>query len=213
MKTDDLISMLSAGVAPVDPDFAARRFQLALTGGGALSLMLMAMLYGVNPNLGEAANLLMFWVKFAFATALFLAGLLLTARLSIPGRPWRTAAKSVLLPVLAMFLLAAVVLFNAEPQERLPMVLGETWTACATRIALVSSPLFLATVWAVNGLAPTQLRLAGAAAGLLAGGLGSVVYALHCTEMAAPFVAVWYTAGVLLTSGFGALIGPRLLRW
>ena len=213
MKTDDLISMLSTGVAPVNPNLAARRFQLALVGGGAMAFMLMAMFYGVNPNLREAANLPMFWVKFAFPATLFTLGLLLTARVSIPGRPWRAVAQTVLLPVLTMFLLAAVVLFNAEPLERLPMVFGKTWTACATRIALVSSPLLLATFWVMNGLAPTHLRLAGAAAGLLAGGLGSVVYALHCTEMAAPFIAVWYTAGILLTSGLGALMGPRLLRW
>jgi hypothetical protein len=213
MKTDDLISMLSTGVAPVDPHFAAKRFQWALAGGSTLAVMLMAVLYGINPNLREAANASMFWVKFAFAAALFLTGLLLTARVSIPGRPWRAVARSVLLPVVMMFLLAAVMLFNAEPQARLPMILGKSWSACATRIVLVSSPMFLAVFWAMKGLAPTQLRLAGAAAGLLAGGLGSAIYALHCPELAAPFVAVWYTAGVLLTSGLGALLGPRLLRW
>ena len=213
MKTDDLISMLSTGVAPVDLHFAAKRFKLALAGGSMLAILLMVALFGINPNLRDATTLPMFWVKFAFPAALFLLGLLLTARVAIPGRPWRRVAQSVPLPVLTMFLLAAAVLFNAAPQERLPMVLGDTWTVCAIRIALVSSPLFLATFWAVSGLAPTQLRLAGACAGLLAGGLGSVVYALHCPEMAAPFIAVWYTAGVVLTSGLGALLGPRLLRW
>lgn len=213
MKTDDLISMLSTGVAPVDPHVAAKRFRLALAGGGTLTVMLMAAFLGVNQNLRDAAVLPMFWVKFAFPASLFLLGLLLTARVAIPGRPWRAVAQSIPLPVVTMFLLAAAVLFNAAPQERLPMVLGDTWPVCAIRIALVSSPLLLATFWAVRGLAPTQLRLAGACAGLLAGGLGSVVYALHCPEMAAPFIAVWYTAGVVLTSGLGALLGPRLLRW
>lgn len=213
MKTDDLISMLSAQVAPVDPHVAAKRFQWALAAGGVMALALMAAMYGVNPRLLDAAHQPMFWVKFGFPAAIFLVGLLLAARVSIPGRPWRAAANNVLLPVLTMFLLAVVVLLNAEPQERLPMVLGKTWAVCATRIALISSPLFLATIWAMNGLAPTQLRLAGAAAGLLAGGVGTVIYALHCPEMAAPFIAVWYTAGVLLTSAIGALLGPRLLRW
>ena len=213
MKTDDLISMLSTGVAPVDPNFATKRFQWALAGGGTLAVLLMATVLGINPNLREAATLPMFWVKLAFPAALFLLGLLLTARVAIPGRPWRTLAQGVMIPVLIMFLLAAAVLFNAAPQDRLPQVLGNTWHVCAISIALVSLPLFLATFWAVSGLAPTQLRLAGACAGLLAGGLGTVVYALHCTEMAAPFVAVWYTAGMALTSGLGALLGPRLLRW
>ena len=213
MKTDDLISMLSIGVAPVDPNFASKRFQTALAGGGALALLVMAALYGFNPHLRDAATLPMFWVKFAYPATLFLAGLVLTTRLSRPGTPWKASAKSVLLPLLAMFLLATVVLLNAAPHQRLPLILGQTWTACAVSIAVTSSPLFLAAFWAVRGLAPTQLRLAGASAGLLAGGLGTVVYALHCPEMAAPFIAVWYTAGILLTSGLGALLGPRLLRW
>ena len=213
MKTDDLISMLSSGVAPIDAHVASKRFQLALAGGGTLAVLLMASVFGINPNLRDAAVLPMFWVKFAFPATLFLLGLLLTARVSIPGRPWRTVAQSLMLPMLAMLLLAAAVLYNAAPQERLPLLLGNSWTVCAIRIALVSSPLFVATFWAISGLAPTQLRLAGACAGLLAGGLGTVVYALHCAEIAAPFIAVWYTAGVVLTSGLGALLGPRLLRW
>ena len=213
MKTDDLISMLSTGVAPVDPNFASKRFQIALAGGSAMALLVLAALYGINPHLRDAAMLPMFWAKFAFPAALLLVGLLLTARVSTPGRPWKASAQSVMLPLLAMFLLATVVLLNAAPQERLPLVLGKTWTVCAVSIAVVSSPVLLAAFWAVRGLAPTQLRLAGASAGLLAGGLGTVIYALHCQEMAAPFIAVWYTAGILLTSAMGALLGPRLLRW
>jgi len=39
------------------------------------------------------------------------------------------------------------------------------------------------------------------------------VYALHCPELAAPFIGLWYLLGVLIPAGIGALIGPRLLRW
>ena len=81
------------------------------------------------------------------------------------------------------------------------------------------SPAFLAIVAAVVALrgkarlAPTRLTLAGALAGLFAGGMGAFVYAFHCPETAAPFVALWYSAGILLTTALGALLGPRLLRW
>ena len=47
----------------------------------------------------------------------------------------------------------------------------------------VRLPVFVATLWAMKGLAPTRLALAGAAAGLLAGAVGAVVYTLHCPEM------------------------------
>jgi hypothetical protein len=65
----------------------------------------------------------------------------------------------------------------------------------------------------MKGLAPTRLALAGAAAGLLAGSAGALIYALHCPEMEAPFLAIWYLLGMLIPTAVGAAIGPRLLRW
>ena len=65
----------------------------------------------------------------------------------------------------------------------------------------------------MRGLAPTQTRLAGAAVGLLAGAIGAMAYTLHCPEMGAPFLAIWYVAGVLVPTVAGALLGPRMLRW
>ena len=46
-----------------------------------------------------------------------------------------------------------------------------------------------------------------------AGALGALVYALHCPEMATPFLAVWYVAGMAIPTALGAVLGPRLLRW
>ena len=65
----------------------------------------------------------------------------------------------------------------------------------------------------MKGLAPTRLSLAGAAAGLLAGGVGAAIYALHCDEMGAPFLALWYVLGMLMPATLGALIGRHVLRW
>ena len=48
---------------------------------------------------------------------------------------------------------------------------------------------------------------------LTAGGFGALVYCLHCPEVGAPFVALWYSLGIVLPSAVGALVGPRLLRW
>jgi hypothetical protein len=68
-------------------------------------------------------------------------------------------------------------------------------------------------MWALRGLAPTRPRWAGFAAGLFAGSLGALGYALYCPELSPLFVLVWYTAGVLLPAALGALLGPLLLRW
>lgn len=56
-------------------------------------------------------------------------------------------------------------------------------------------------------MAPTHLRQAGTLAGLVAGGLSAVGYALHCTADSLPFVAIWYSGTVLLHTFAGAIAG------
>ncbi len=104
-------------------------------------------------------------------------------------------------------------LLRADPARRGEMMLGETWATCPTNIAMLSAPVFVASLWALRDWAPTRLRLAGAAAGLAAGATGAAVYTLHCPELAAPFLGIWYALGMLIPTALGALIGPRVLRW
>jgi hypothetical protein len=55
--------------------------------------------------------------------------------------------------------------------------------------------------------------IAGLAAGLTSGGLAATMYALHCPEWAASFVATWYALGILASGALGAVAGRRVLRW
>jgi hypothetical protein len=68
-------------------------------------------------------------------------------------------------------------------------------------------------MWAVRQAAPTDLRRAGAFAGLVAGGVSALAYALHCTDDSIPFIAVWYGGTIALCTLAGAITGPKLLRW
>ena len=68
-------------------------------------------------------------------------------------------------------------------------------------------------LWAVKGLAPTRPALAGACVGLASAAAGAAVYVLHCPEMQAPFLAVWYALGMFLPAAVGAVVGADLLRW
>ena len=213
MKTDDLIAMLATGVAPVDPHLVAKRFAIALLLGGAGAFALMLMGYGIRPDLAQAALAPMLWVKLGFALVIAASSLVLAERLARPGvRPGK-AWVGVALPWLAISAMGLVVLLNAPPDARLGLVLGRTWLTCALSISLIASPVFVGVLWALRGLAPTRLRLAGASAGLLAAAVGTLVYALHCPEVEAPFLAVWYVLGLALPTAVGALIGPKLLRW
>ena len=91
--------------------------------------------------------------------------------------------------------------------------MGHSALMCPWRILAISAPAFAAIVWGLRALAPTRLALAGAAAGVLAGGIGATIYGLYCQETTAMFVATWYTLGLAGCAGIGALLGPRLLRW
>ena len=213
MKTDELIAMLASGAEAVEPHPLRRRFALALGWGAFGTTLLMAILLGVRPDIAEAARLPMFWVKLAFPAALLAGALLATVRLSRPGVRLGRVPAAIAAPVLAVWLLAAIVLLGAAPAERPQLVFGETWVYCPFIIAALSVPPFGALLWAMKGLAPTRLALAGAAAGLLAGAVGALVYTLHCPEMESPFLAVWYLLGMLIPTAVGAMLGPRLLRW
>lgn len=213
MKTEELIAMLARGAEAAEPHALQRRYVTALGWGAFGTTLLMAILLGVRPDLAEASRLPMFWVKLAFPAALLAGAFVAVLRLSRPGVRLGRVPAAIAVPVLAMWLFAAIVLLGTAPAERLKLVIGDTWAYCPFIIAALSVPLFGALLWAMKGLAPTRLALAGASAGLLAGAGGAFIYALHCTEMEAPFLAVWYLLGMLIPTAAGAMLGPRLLRW
>ena len=154
-----------------------------------------------------------FWIKMTFTGALAAAGLLATVRLAQPGAAVGGARWLTAVPLICLWTLAAIVLASAAPEARVQLVMGSTWRVCAISIATLSVPLLIAGAWALRGLAPTQQRLAGAALGLFSGASAAFIYGLHCPELAAPFLSIWYVIGIVIPSAAGLVIGPRLLRW
>jgi len=213
VRTDDLIAMLATGAGAVPPNQAARRYATALGCGALAAALLMAVLLGPRQDLTAAIMLPKYLVKVGFVASLAFASLLAAVRLSRPGAKLAWVPGALAAPVLAIWLLAALVLVRAEPAQRALLFFGQTWNSCPLLIAILSAPVFVAVIWAMQGLAPTRLRLAGAAAGLLAGAVGTLVYCLHCPELEAPFIGFWYLVGMLIPTAVGALLGPRLLRW
>ncbi|MBI4293593.1 MAG: DUF1109 domain-containing protein [Betaproteobacteria bacterium] len=213
MRTDDLVALLAAGVEPVDPHAAVRRYASALGLGTCVAILLMATLLGVRADLADTLRLPMFWVKIAFVASLVAASLVAALRLSRPGVQLAWVPGALAAPVLVMWLLAALALAGADPARRAELFFGQTWTSCPLLVAMLSAPVFAGVLWTMKGLAPTRLRLAGAAAGLLSGAIGALVYSLHCPELAAPFLGFWYLLGMLIPTVAGALLGPRVLRW
>ena len=213
MKTDDLITMLATGAGAVDAGAMRRRFTLALGMGGFGTLLLMVVLLGVRSDLPRMALEPMFWTKLAYCAALAAAALDVAARLARPGARAAGIASMLAVPLLAMWLLAVLALNDSTGAEREALVFGTTWRSCAFNIAFLSLPLFAAFLWAMKGLAPTRPSLAGACAGFLSGAAAALIYSLHCPELSAPFLGIWYPLGMLIPAAAGAIAGPRMLRW
>lgn len=213
MKTDELIDFLAARTTPVEANAVARRFAAALGWGAFVTTLLMALLLGVRPDLERAVRLPMFWMKLALPLVVAIASLVAVSRLARPGARvgWTPLLGAV--PVVAMWALALAALAAAPPEARLPLVMGSTWRFCLFAVPLLSLPPLIAIAWAMKGLAPTHLARAGAVSGLLAGAVAESIYALHCPEMAAPFLAVFYVGAMLIPGVVGFIAGPRFLRW
>ena len=213
MRTEDLVGLLSTGITPVKSGSAARRFGASLPVAAIGATLLMATVFGIRPDLGIVVKTVIFWEKLAFPLCLAIGALIATVRLARPGAGVGAGWPVMTTPVAVVWIAAILIVFTAAPQDRLPVILGHSWRSCPFNILLLAVPGFIAIFWAVKGLAPTRLRFAGGASGLLASSIGTAAYCFHCPEMSPAFWSIWYVAGMLLPAALGAMLGPKLLRW
>jgi hypothetical protein len=211
MKTDDLIRLLARDAGPAPRGVVAGRLGAAALFGIAASVVLAGIWVGYVPASTYAWPAP--WFKLVYAAALALAAAALTGRLARAAAPGDAAAAAAGAVVLVAAVLGLAAWSGTPPDERTAGLLGHSWSRCPVYVLALSLPALGALLWALRGLAPTRLRAAGFAAGLLAGAIGAGGYALACTELAVSFVAAWYTLGMLLAAVLGALLAPRLLRW
>lgn len=213
MKTEDLIALLAHDATPVRrPALPVRLGLVALAGAVAAFVILIPWL-GIRPDLAVAVTGSTYWMKTLYTLGVGVAGFALAERLSRPGAKGRIGWTLAGLFVIAILTIAVSQLMSTSPDQIRAVFMGSSWDKCPWRILVLSLPGLVVILWAMRRFAPTRPALAGAAAGLLAGGVGATVYGLHCQEVAAPFVALWYSLGMVLTAAVGAVAGSRLLRW
>jgi hypothetical protein len=212
MRTDDLIAQLSSGLEPVKNGAVTRLLLIAVGVGLAASALLMLTVLGPRHHFADALAGFGIWMKFAYTFALTAFGFGLVERAGRPGADMLRPALLLALPFAAIALLAALQM-AAPGADMRQLVMGRSTSLCAVAIPLVAAPSLMAALWALRQLAPTRLALAGAGAGMFAGAMGAFVYAFHCPEDSAPFVAVWYTLWIAFTAAIGALLGRWALRW
>ena len=209
MRTDALVALLARGAGPAPRAPVARRLLPAALAGLALAAAAALLLIGPVPR--ELVAVPAWWAKLGYALALALAAGWLITRLARPAADARRAWRTLALVVGGMAAFALLSLWRAP--ARMDALLGESWLLCPWTVLLLSAPALAAVLWALRALAPTHARRAGFAAGLLAGALGALGYALACPELSPAFVAAWYSLGMLLSGALGAWLGPRVLRW
>jgi hypothetical protein len=212
MQTDDLISRLSANAGVSQGVPVPRLLAAAFALGTGIIIVLMIVTLGLRPDLGAALGGAPFWTKFTYTLVLAIVALRLVERAGRPGTKSATPAMLLSVPVIMLGALAIWQLVQPGADDHL-LMMGHTARICSLLIAYLAIPLLAASLWVMRSMAPTRLRLAGAAAGLFSGSVAATVYAFHCPETAAAFVLFWYSGGILLSAAGGALLGPSVLRW
>jgi hypothetical protein len=212
MKTADLVKLLAEDAPPARAGVLAPRLLAAALAAALVSAALLVTWLGLRP-MHEAMLSPSFWMKGAYTVLFAASGLAAAARLGRPGGRLGAAVWIALAAVLWLAMLAMMETMRTPVSGMARLWLGWTWNVCPLRILALAAPVFAAVLWLMRRMAPTRLALAGAAAGLFAGGVGATVYGLYCEETAAAFVVVWYSLGMAACAALGAVIGTRLLRW
>jgi hypothetical protein len=213
MNTDSLIEKLTKDVAPMPRHALGTRLLFGLIGGGTITVVLIAIGLGFRNDLGLAMRGFSFWMKWTYTISLGLGAIAMVARLARPEPVSLRRFWPVVIPFVLLAVVAIAEMVHVAPGGWIAMWLGQTWQKCPWLVLTLSAPIFIGLLWSFRRLAPTRLRAAGAAAGLAAGAWAATLYCLHCPEVSALFVLTWYTLGIVLAAGLGALVGPRVLRW
>jgi hypothetical protein len=190
---------------------AQRFLTLALVGALAAACVF-ALILTPRPDLSIVIVTPRVAFKFLFALTLVGAAGALAFKTTHPEA--RPSLWSVLVPVLALLATGiAAELVASSPAAWWQLLIGSNALACVTLVPLLSLLPLSAILAAMRHGAPSRPRLAGAVAGLLAGGIGAAVYAVHCPDDSPLFVAAWYGVSIAAVATLGTVLGARLLRW
>jgi hypothetical protein len=212
VKTEELINALVADNAVRQARFSLV-FMISLIAGSALAALVFFSAIHLRPDLAAAAATPRLWLKVAVTLALVISGAKVVPRLGVPGQSigiWGWA----LLAGPALLGLGVIAELSLTPMSSWwPKLIGHNARYCLVLIPLLSAGPLLCLFLALRQGAPSNTRIAGAAAGLLASSIGAALYALHCTDDSPLFGATWYSLAMVLVTAAGYALGPRLLRW
>jgi hypothetical protein len=213
MKTEDLIDFLSANVEPVDHRQTVRNIGMTVVAAAAVVVGLVFFVLGPRAGLTTVATFIPALLKVAVMVIVLVPASIYLIRLSRPGGERRSSVALVVLPFIAVMLLALVSLIFAPSYHWNAKIFSDDWLECLVSIPLIAIVPFSVIVLAVRQMAPTDLARTGAFVGLIAGCVSAMGYAFHCADDSVQFFALWYVGTIALCTFAGWKLGPKLLRW
>jgi len=127
MKTDELVTLLSTNLEPVDRRSIARTLYVALAGGSIVALGLSLVGLGVRSDLTTAHAFIFLVVKLAFAFGIVGLALVYLTKLARPGGERKTPSFLVIMPFLVIVVLAGISLALAPSSHWEKMIVGDQW--------------------------------------------------------------------------------------
>ncbi|PKA44029.1 DUF1109 domain-containing protein [Rhizobium sullae] len=211
MKTDDLISLLAQD-APV-----RTRLGPLLMGGLLIGVAVSAALFlsavGIRHDMANAIETARVLFKMFVTLTLAVTACGLVFRIGRPAVSLRLSSLALFVPLILLAAGTAAELMAIPQDAWETAMLGRNAGFCLFFISILSFAPLAGFLWALKNGAPERPALAGAAAGLAAGGIAAALYAWHCPDDSPLFLAVWYTTAIAAVTALGALIGSRYLKW
>lgn len=211
MKTDELITFLSAGAGKVQTDYIEGIFIRSMLLSIGIVLILVYSVLGVRSDILTALWQPMFWGKLIFFGVLALSFYYV---LMIIARPAGRVSKMlwIFLVSLGGVWLSSLYPLMLDVRAWLNLFTG-TWRVCTLNIVGLSIPVALVWICTLKRCAPVHLGRVGAVLGGVSGSLAAFIYSLHCSEMASSFIGVWYVLGIVISSLIGLVCARYALRW
>lgn len=212
-ETSAMIRRLAAEAGqPAGPALSVRGFAWALAvaaiGALAIGILLICVAFAGTFDAARVVRSYPFHFKIVTMALLALGGFLALRHQGVPGSDRR--ASLAILPGIAVLALLALCDRSGFP------VLGRDALSvpiCYLAVSGASLPALAALFAVLRRGVVTRPMAAGAAAGLLAGALGAMAYAIACKNNGALFVFIWYGLAIASVTALGAALGRRFLRW
>lgn len=212
MRTEDLIKALDA-----DARSKAMPLRSAWWMATAVAAVIAAAAFwftiGPRSDIMIAMHTMRFLSKFVFTIVLAGTAFALIHALSTPGTSTGKVAAWMAAAPLLVLVAVVLELFTVPEAQWGTRLVGSNMMICMGFIPLIGIGPLAIFLWMLRYGAPTRPVLAGAVAGLLAGGLAATFYAAHCVDDSPLFVATWYTVAIIILTALGALGGRLFVRW